>query len=147
MNVFKLLIYIMFLMILGCDLPQDPKSTFHLMKKHGLRVGVIHSPPDINILETPFTGHEIKLLNDFAKEYSVKINFKPMGLDEGLKNLENNKIDILAGGFLKSFPYKHVGLTRPYNAPKNKIMAVVQGENLFLIHLEKFVAKHIEAQK
>lgn len=127
--------------------PRDPEHTTEMILQSGeLRIGVIHDPPWIDVRNGEPEGRETELLRDFAGRLDATPQWQVFGVHEGFKALENDEVDLLAGGLVQGMPYKQVGYTRPYRVTRTEngrlqkhVLAVRQGENRFLVTLERFL--------
>lgn len=134
------------------DFPRDPDNTLQKIKMEKLlHVGLIHNPPWVDIQSTSPTGIEIKFITSFADSLNVTTQWHVVSMEEGVHMLGEGQLHLLAGGLLKSIPYKKSGYTRPYVAtypPHRKkqehVLAVQSGENKFLAVLEKFLNQRQE---
>lgn len=129
--------------------PRDPEHTTEMIQQGGaLRIGVIHDPPWIDVRDGKPEGVEAELLREFAAKLGARAEWHVFGVHEGFKALENDEVDLLAGGLVEGMPYTKVGYTRPYRETRDEngklhrhVFAVRQGENRFLVTLEKFLAE------
>jgi polar amino acid transport system substrate-binding protein len=123
------------------DLPLDQAGTFDRVRRtRELRVGLIEDPPYVVRTSGEPEGVEVEMLRRFA----AKMNVRPMwtwGGDERLMTaLEHFDMDVVAGGFTDSTPWRQrIGLTSPY-AGKH-VLAVPPGENHLLKQLEQFMTE------
>lgn len=136
----------------GCvtHYPADPHGTLDRVAGGELRVGVSHSPPSTSLESTPPTGHEVDLVNEYARTLNAHVTWTPGGEEELVNQMKNGQLDLIIGGLTKDSPWdKDVGLTRPYAESTDQfgdtqkhVMAVPNGENAFLLNLESFLATH-----
>lgn len=143
-----LLLLALAIALTGCEpWPRDPEHTTEMVLQEGkLRIGIIHDPPWVDVKEGAPSGREVELLQEFAKRLGATPEWQVLGVHEGFKALENHEIDLLAGGLVHGMPYGNVGYTRPYRETRNDdgevrmhVFAIRQGENRFLVALEKFL--------
>lgn len=119
----------------ACSFPKDPNNSFENAKKFSLRIGII---PNTDSITTSF---EKNLVEDFAKEEGMQIQFITANETELVKKLENYQLDIVLGGFEKKSNWKtKVGMTKPYD--DKHVLFIPRGENRLLFQLEKFITQN-----
>lgn len=137
----KAYLFALFFLAACSQYPADPKDTLKRATHGVLRVGYSENPPwTIATADGP-EGIEADLIKAFAKKLNASI-FWQQGTENILfQKLEKNELDIVIAGLTNKTPWKSkkIGLTRTYlKIEKEKhVMAVTQGENRFLIELEK----------
>ncbi len=90
-------------------------------------------------------GVEPNLLSEFAGQRDAKIAWTADAESDLLRALEHRQLDIVIGGLTNSTPWsKHVALTQPYLTldGEEHVMAVPQGENRWLLELDRFLQNH-----
>lgn len=123
---------------LGCDYPKDPEHSFEEARDEHLKVGVAINPPYTNNINDTLTGTEINLLEEFARQHNLQIQYTIDSESNLIKKLENYEIHLIAGGFDKKTIWKKkAGLSAPYN--KKEVFLVARGENKLLQNLETFI--------
>jgi ABC-type amino acid transport substrate-binding protein len=130
---------------LGCDMPRDPQGTFDRVRGGTMRVGVSGDSPWVSHSGGDANGIEAALVKKFADQIGAEIDWQPGGESELFHKLQHGGLDLVIGGLVESTPWsKHVGLTRPYLTTQDEkhVMAVRQGENRWLLELEKFLYQH-----
>jgi ABC-type amino acid transport substrate-binding protein len=134
----------------GCDMPRDPQQTMQGIRQRGaIRVGVSESPPWTRAADTQPQGTEPDLIRRFAQSMQARVQWHAGGESELLARLEKHELDLVIGGLTADSPWKtRVALTRPYLREPGRgkagehVMAVMRGENGFLVHLERFLHHH-----
>lgn len=128
----------------GCsgDFPKDPENTLNQAQAHGLVVGYSENPPWVVKTDTAPAGIEPALVKAFARSMDTKVIWKNDTEQNLFEDLEKKKIHLLVAGIRQSTPWKtKVALTRPYlkQGKEKHVMAGIQGENAFLVALERFL--------
>lgn len=135
------------------NFPRDPKDTLEKVKNDTLVVGYSENPPWVIKTENEPIGEEAELVKSFAKTLNATISWKNDSEQNLFELLEKGKIHMVIAGITEETPWKDkVGLTRAYmeNNKKKHVMAVINGENGFLVALEKFLhenKKNIQTEK
>jgi polar amino acid transport system substrate-binding protein len=130
------------LLLGGCEMPQDPEGTLQRVRGGTLRVGVSVNAPWTAFDGTSVSGLEPELLDRFADELGAEVEWIQDTEGDLLPSLERGEIDIVICGLHDDTPWKNqVALTRPFLAygGKQHVMAVVPGENRFLLQLDRFL--------
>ncbi len=125
-----LILSLTLLLATSCErYPRDPRDSLNQIEQSGtLNVGVIANPPWI-IGEAPDspTGVEARLMEQFAEELGVEINWHwghEQRLFEGIKRYE---LDFLIGGITTGNPWKRqIGFTIPWFSG-HAVVGVPQG--------------------
>lgn len=134
----------------GCDMPKDPQQTTQAIRqRNAIRVGVSESPPWVVAADAQPQGTEPDLIRRFASGLEVEVQWHAGGESELLGRLEKHELDVVIGGLTADSPWKtRVALTRPYLRKPGQgkagehVMAVMRGENDFLVRLESFLHHH-----
>ncbi|MDX5346330.1 MAG: transporter substrate-binding domain-containing protein [Hymenobacteraceae bacterium] len=133
----------------SCDnFPKDPEDTLNKVTNGTLKIGYSENPPWVVKTAGAPTGVEPDLLKAFAQSINAEIEWTNDTEQNLFEDLEKEKLHIVIGGITKSTPWKaKVGITRMYveDADRKHVMAVIRGENAFIVELEKFLFQH-EAQ-
>jgi len=138
------------LMSFSCDdLPRDQKGTVDRIEQtHELRVGLIENPPFVIRDGDEPRGVEVDAIKNFAASQNAQPVWSWGGEQKLMKELEHFNMDVVAGGILKSTPWKsHVGLTSPY--VHEQVIATPPGENQLIKRLDEFLSDNkpqIESQ-
>ena len=120
----------------SCDFPKDPNNSFNDSKVYGLKVGVVNNPPYTNIFDNRFAGKEVRIIEEFAKQHELIIEYIIGSESVLIKQLEQRKIQTIIGGFNKNTVWtKHAGLTTPYDDVH--VFLIPKGENRLAFELEK----------
>lgn len=133
-------------------IPKDMSGTLRDVRANGeLAVGVVHDPPWVDVTEDPPTGLEIEVMKAFADALRVTPEWRVVSLDEAIHLLERHELQAVVGGLTRATPYARAAYTRPYVtttfAPgprQHHVIAVQQGENRFLVTLERFLDRNAE---
>ena len=129
---------LLFLGLTACEnYPKDPLNSFNSLSNRPLKVGVIHSPPYVDVSTPQVTGSEVSLLQEFSSTIDSEVQFKVFGSEEAFEALEKYEIDLLIGNLTKKSSNKKVGFTRPYD--KSHVIGVAPGENRMVIELETYL--------
>jgi ABC-type amino acid transport substrate-binding protein len=140
------------LLLTGCniEIPQDPDGTLDRVRDGVLRVGVSINPP-WTVLDNNGepSGIEPELVRRFADTVDAEVRWTVAGEESLIHQLEEGRLDLVIGGLTAKSPWmSHVAFTRPYatapgptGASEQHVMAAPQGENAFLVTLERFLLK------
>lgn len=138
----RLVLSLSFIILFSCnpsDFPRDPEKTLEDVKGNILKVGFSKNPPYIPGLQT-------ELVEKFADSLDAKVEWIEEPEQKIFEDLEADKIHMVIGGFSKESPWKdRVALTRPYLTKDGSelVFAVMNGENAFLVRLERFLEKEM----
>ena len=124
------------------NFPKDPENTLENVKNGTLLVGYSENPPWVTEADSVPTGIEPELVKEFAQSLNAKVEWKNDTEQNLFEDLEKKKIHLVIAGITETNPWKKkVGLTRPYvqQGKKKHVMAATQGENAFIVHLERFL--------
>jgi polar amino acid transport system substrate-binding protein len=132
------------LLLAGCQYyPKDPEDTLEKIKNATLMVGYSENPPWVIETSEEVSGIEADLVKEFAASHQAEIKWIKNTENELFQDLADRKIHLIIAGLTDDTPWKKekIGITRPYfkASDKKHIMAIPQGENAFLISLEKFL--------
>lgn len=145
----KIIFYFLItVLLLSCDrYPQDPNNTLNKIQGAEIYVGLIENPPFVRYSQGDTAGIEVDLIQDFAKLYQSEVLWVTGSEGVLMDKLRHYELHLVIGGLEKATPYtKRIGITRPYF--RDFIMAIPQGENAFLIELEKFLkARQLQIKK
>ncbi len=148
------------LCLAGCNMPRDPEGSFERIQGGVLRAGITANqpwtsvagetstdsePPDPEPASFQPTGIEVELLQQFAREIDARIEWTHGSESELFDGLERGSLDVVIGGLKDDTPWSSkVALTQPYLALQGDkhVMAVRQGENRWLLELDKFLQRH-----
>ncbi|MEX3600191.1 transporter substrate-binding domain-containing protein [Kocuria carniphila] len=144
-----MVLLVLTLSLTGCvtHYPADPYGTLDRVSGGVLRVGTIHNEPYVSITEGEPTGEEVRLVEEFADTLGARIEWTTASEEHLVTEMEHGQLDLLIGGMTMDTEWqKKVGLTRPYKETVNAygetekhVMAVVNGENAFLLELDQFL--------
>lgn len=136
----------------GCGIPDDSRGTTREVLGSGtLRAGVSEAPPWLMRLpDGGATGVEADLIRAFARDLGVEVEWSWGPLEDHLRELESNRLHVVAGGLRASSPWRsRVSLTVPYAVEASRggsppgrtrrVLAVPPGENAWLTRLERFL--------
>lgn len=132
----------------SCDhYPQDPNNTLKKIRGGEMYVGLIENPPFVQYSGGDTSGIEVDLLQDFANVLEAEILWVTANEAVLMDKLQHHELHLVLGGLEKTTPYtRRIGITRPYF--RDFVMAIPQGENAFLIELEKFLkARQLQINK
>ncbi len=127
----------------GLTIPTDPDGTLDRVREDGvLRVGASPTPGWVEVAGgADPSGHEPQLVEDFADDLGVEVEWTVAGEEELVSMLEDGDLDLAVGGFTDANAWvDKVGLTRPYT--EAHVMMVPMGENAFQSELERWLDDH-----
>jgi polar amino acid transport system substrate-binding protein len=138
------------LLVAGCnvEIPQDPDGTLDRVRGGVLRVGVSINPPWTALgNNSEPSGIEAQLVRRFADTVNAEVRWTVGGEESLVHQLEAGRLDLVIGGLTAKSPWMgQVAFTRPYatapgpsGEPEQHVMATPQGENAFLVTLERFL--------
>ncbi|SDJ98056.1 substrate-binding periplasmic protein [Microbulbifer yueqingensis] len=118
----------------GCErFPRDPQHSLKQVQERGkLRVGVVSHKPWVtgNAPGKP-GGIEASLLEAFARELEVEIEWHWGSAQEHFEALKHYELDVVAGGITRSNPWrKEVGFTSPYYVSHAVVGVPQSGERI-----------------
>ena len=108
----------------GCgEFPADPeKSLERALERGSLRVGVTDAPPWIRRAGDRAEGVEARLIESFADQLGLGIEWHWGPTEEHMEALETYRLDLAAGGLTRSNPWtKRIGASRPYYVERVRI--------------------------
>ncbi|MFL6375651.1 MAG: transporter substrate-binding domain-containing protein [Pyrinomonadaceae bacterium] len=129
------------LMSFSCDdLPRDQSGTVQRIASSGeMRVGLIENPPFVIRTGNEPGGVEVEIIKKFAQSMNARPVWNWGGEERLMPALEHNKMDLVAGGIVKSSPWKdRVGITSPYS--QDQVIATPPGENQLIKRLDEFLS-------
>ena len=136
------------LLLFSCDqYPKDPEKTLEKVKNNVLLVGYAENPPWV-IERAEDTTHsvdgiEVQLIEEFASRQNASIQWIRNPENELFRSLIDRKLHIVIAGITADTPWKKekIGITRSFfsTSDKKHVMAIQEGENAFLVQLEKFL--------
>lgn len=132
----------MLLLLPSCDLPRDPEKTLQRVRGAMIRVGLTASPPWTIYEGDQPRGIEVALVRQFAETFEANVEWTNDSEAKLMEHLREGHLDLIIGGLDDESPWTtHAGFTQPYVtvADKRHVMAVRQGENRFLLELDKFL--------
>jgi hypothetical protein len=140
----KAILLILFASAACGRIPSDPDKTLEKANATGLVVGYTVNPPWVLMKsDSVISGVEGDLINDFARDNSMKIIWQSGSEQKLFKLLEKKELNMVISGLTKDNPWKskRIGMTKPYYKSGNEkhIIAVKQGENKLIMKLEKFL--------
>ncbi|PSR56758.1 ABC transporter substrate-binding protein [Adhaeribacter arboris] len=140
------LLFLLLLMVLltsACDnFPRDPDETLTKIKNNTLLVGYTENPPWVVKTKAEPTGLEVELIKNFAKTQGAKISWVNDTEQDLFQKLEKRELYLVIGGFTDKNTWKtKISFTRPYvkHQKEKHVMAVLKGENAFIVALETFL--------
>ncbi|AKD05342.1 transporter substrate-binding domain-containing protein [Pontibacter korlensis] len=137
------LLFFVSLCLYRCDnYPKDPDNTLEKVTNGTLLVGYSENPPWVTKTDSVPAGIEPELVKFFAKRLNARVEWRNGTEQNLLEDLEKRRLHLVIAGITKDTPWKKkVGLTRPFveQHKKKHVMAVIRGENAFIVHLERFL--------
>ncbi|MDQ3292584.1 MAG: transporter substrate-binding domain-containing protein [Bacteroidota bacterium] len=138
-----LLLLTMVLLTSACDnFPKDPDKTLTKIKNGTLLVGYTENPPWVIKTQTEPSGAEAQLVKKFAKTQGAEIKWVNDTEQDLFQKLEKRELHLVIGGFTDKNTWKSkISFTRPYleRQKEKHVMAVLKGENAFVVALETFL--------
>lgn len=132
----------------GCQFPADVEGTLDRVRGGTLRVGVVKAEPWVRTGEGEPRGVEPELLRRFALRLGAKVRWVEGSESSLMDALHSNRLDVVIAGLTRRSGWsRRVTLTQPYLEARlasereehARCMAVVPGENAFLLELERFL--------
>ena len=136
------LIIVIAVACIGCDMPRDPHDTLYRIRGGTIRVGASEHGPWVRFDGDGPAGVEVQLLQDFARRQDAEIRWVEGSESELFQALKEGQLEVIIGGLDDSTPWApEVALTQPFITvgDKRHVMAVRQGENRWLLELDKFL--------
>jgi polar amino acid transport system substrate-binding protein len=136
---------LVWLTCLGCDVPRDPEGTCARVRGGTMRVGITEHAPWTSFEHDEPSGIEVQLLRKFARQLGAEIEWQRGSESQLMGALQGGALDMVIGGVKESTPWSsYVGMTRPYVTLNSEayVMVVRQGENCWLLALDKFLHGH-----
>lgn len=140
------------LSLTGCvsHYPTDPHGTLDRVTGGVLRVGAVHNEPFVSTTGGEPTGAEVRLVEDFAGSLGAELEWTTASEEHLVTDIEHGQLDLMISGMTDTTEWQQkVGLTRPYRTTVNDhgekqkhVMAVRNGENAFLLELDRFLQSH-----
>jgi ABC-type amino acid transport substrate-binding protein len=130
----------------GCALPLDPKGTLPRVRGGTLRVGVVHHPPWVDVRGGGEPGgSEVALVRRLADELGARVEWSVGGETALMRQLERHQLDLVVGGITEDTAWEGtIGMSRPHDRDGDQpvILACPPGENGWLLHLDRWIARH-----
>jgi ABC-type amino acid transport substrate-binding protein len=133
----------------GCaGIPTDPHGTLSRVSGGELRVGVTERSPWVELPEGGEPqGIEPELVRQFAERLDAEIRWVEGSEQKLVDDLEHGVVDLVIGGIPADTPWsEQAGMSRPYRSatdehgqPLEPVMLVPNGENAFLLELDRFL--------
>lgn len=134
----------------ACDtFPQDPEHTLAQARNGTLLVGYSENPPWVMKTAGAPTGIEPALVQGFARTLGARVQWHHDTEQHLFEALEKKRLHLVVAGLTDENPWKkQVAFTRPFiERPKpdqklskdQHVMATVQGENAFIVALERYL--------
>jgi len=140
---------VVLLMVAGCGIPHDPRGTLERAKGGKLLVGATASAPWVSFRNDEPEGIEVDLVRGLAHELDATVHWRRGSETELLESVERGELPLVIGGLKASTPWsRQVALTQPYFETPNgyqHVMAVPQGENRWLLELERYLQAQRES--
>lgn len=140
------------LLLQACNgnFPKDPEQTLSKIQNDTLRVGYSENLPWVIKTGQEPAGLEADLLKAFARTIPTTIKWENDTEQNLMEKLEKNELHLVVAGITKDNPWKKkISFTRPYakQGKKKHVMAVIHGENAFVLKLEEFLYSQEEEVK
>ncbi|HLN56167.1 MAG TPA: transporter substrate-binding domain-containing protein [Bacteroidales bacterium] len=138
-----LLLYLIITLSACGRIPADPEKSFEKAKGTGLAAGFSQNPPWVIEDDGIPHGVEADLITGFAASNGMKVIWHKGSEQKLMEMLEKKELHLVINGLTKDNPWKsrRIGMTLPYfKAGKEKhVIAVQQGENRLLMHLQRYL--------
>ncbi len=136
---------VLFLTSLSCDVPRDPEGAYGRVRSGTMRVGVTANEPWTRFEKGRPAGIEVELLEQFAQQLHARIAWSHDSESQLFQTLQGGGLEVVIGGLTDATPWSNkVGLTQPYLEIQGQkhVMATQQGENRWLLELDRFLQSH-----
>lgn len=133
---------VVFLTLVGCEMPRDPEGTLDRVRGGTLRVGVSENKPWTSWRGESPTGIEVDLVEELAAQLHATVEWKRDGESNLLEALHKHELDVVIGGLTDDTPWgDKIGISQPYyeSQGRGQVLAVPPGENQWLLALETFL--------
>jgi polar amino acid transport system substrate-binding protein len=103
------------LLLAGCQYPRDVEGTLDRVSGGTMRVGVIDSPPWVDLAGAEPSGVEVELAREFAAGIDAEIEWVEGTEGELAASMRGFQLDLIIGDLNRQWPYQEeVALSRPY---------------------------------
>jgi polar amino acid transport system substrate-binding protein len=129
----------------GCNWPKDPAATTEHVRGHELRAGVSENPPWIRFEGAEVKGVEADLIRGVASQLHAQVRWVRGGETSLFERLQQNELDLVAGGVSKKSPWaQQLGTTTPFAtvAGEKHVLITAAGENRWLLTLDDYIHDH-----
>lgn len=132
----------------GLSIPADPDGTLQRVRGGVLRVGASpHEPWIVWGGERAPTGSEAVIVGAFAETLDARVEWSRGGEEDLIGRLERGELDLVVGGLTAKTPWVNkAAITKPYRkvtaadgTAEELVFAARNGENAFLVELERFL--------
>lgn len=104
--------------VAGCDelrFPRDPDGTLEAVLESGqMTVAAVHHPPWVIDNGEALTGAEVILVEDFADDLGVTVEWRRLSAFAAIQGLEQGEVDLAIGGFTQRDISPHTGAAPTY---------------------------------
>lgn len=120
-------------LLAGCDeegFPRDPDHTLQRVLSTGeMTVAAVDSPPWVILAgDAPLSGAEVVLVEAFADELGVEIDWRHLSAFEALEGLEQGDLDLAIGGFTRKDVSRHAGVAATYGYFTETLVVAAQAD-------------------
>lgn len=117
----------------GCDeagFPRDPDRTLQTVLSTGeMTVAAVDSPPWVILAgDAPPSGAEVALVQAFADELGVEIDWRRLSAFAALEGLEQGDLDLAIGGFTQKDVSPHTGVAPTYGYFTEALVVAAQAD-------------------
>jgi polar amino acid transport system substrate-binding protein len=106
------------IILVGCDdpkFPRDPDGTFEAVLASGIMtVAAVHHPPWVDTEDEVPSGAEVALIEEFAEELGVTVEWRDVSAFIALDALEQGEVDLAIGGFTQEELEPYAGAAPTY---------------------------------
>jgi ABC-type amino acid transport substrate-binding protein len=153
----SVVVVVLAVLVPGCQYPRDVEGTLDRVSDGGaLRAGVTEHEPYVTFAGERPGGVEVRLLEDFARRLGTRVEYVRDSEESLVQQLREGELDVVAGGISDRSPWKkEAAPTRPYATTHERVadkevtdrhvMLVRNGENAFLVELERYLLDRSEA--
>ncbi len=132
-----------FLVLCACsDYPRDPEDSLARAHEHGLRVGLSHDPPFVDLSGREPAGIEVDWIRRFAHGRGMEVEWVVDGHDALMLELLDFRLHLVAGGHRRDSPWKDASWSLPVKIATadglvERRFALPPGENAWQLALDR----------
>ena len=135
--------WLVMLLMISCDnYPKDPDNSLEKIRNGIMVVGYSENPPWVVKTGSEPNGIEAGLIKGFARTLGARVKWQNDSEQDLFEKLEKKELHLVIGGLTNKNSWKSkISFTKPYLklGKKKYVMAVLKGENAFVLQLEKYL--------